>query len=302
MVSITKAQNFGGDDTKMSPAISVTPNPYIFDDTFIGETTSANFTFANTGTDPLNITDITFTDPVFSIDYTSFTIQPGESGELPVHFSPGSQGLFEGTMQIWSDDPVNNPYNVELSGTGVVELNMGWEWIETGFNYILMDIEFPEGQNQIGYSIGQSLTYNGVGIVIKTTDGGSTWAQLTPEGIPGLQGCSFLDVNTGYAAGWDGYLIKTTDGGATWDTIVVQNNIWQIADVEFRDINHGIVTAWTDGTFVTEDGGLTWTEATGITTAPQMIEYANENILFLVGGEDRINRSTDGGYTWTEVY
>ena len=284
------------------PSISVTPNPYVFDDTYVGETTTALFTFENTGSDPLDITDITFTNPAFSIDYTSFTIEPGQSGELPVYFNPTTQGSFEGTMQIFSNDPVNNPYEVQLSGNGVIELNNGWEWIETGFNFILMDIEFPEGQNQIGYSIGQSLTYNGVGIVIKTTDGGDTWEQLTPEGIPGLQGCSFLDVNTGYAAGWDGYLIKTIDGGATWDTIVVQNNIWQIADVEFRDVNHGIVTAWTDGTFVTEDGGQTWTESTGITTAPNMVTYADENTLFLVGGEDRINRSTDGGYTWTEVY
>ena len=284
------------------PAINVTPNPYVFSDTYIGETTSSNFTFENTGDMPLDISDITFTNPAFSIDYTAFTIQPGQSGDLPVHFSPSAAGLYEGTMQIWSNDPLSNPYNVELSGNGVIELIDGWQWIETGFNYILMDIEFPEGQNQIGYSIGQSLTYNGVGIVIKTTDSGQTWSQLTPDGIPGLQGCSFLDVNTGYAGGWDGYLIKTTDGGATWDTIIVQNNIWQIQDVEFWDVNHGVVSAWGDGTFVTANGGLTWTMATGTTTAPYEITYASENTLFLVGGEDRINRSTDGGYTWTEVY
>jgi len=286
----------------IDPILQVTPGTYLFEDTFIGQTTSANFTFSNTGSDPVNITDITFTDPAFSIDYTAFPIPPGQSGDIPVHFTPPASGYYEGTMQIWSNDPVNNPYEVQLSGNGIVELNMGWEWIETGFNYILMDIEFPEGQNQIGYSIGQSLTYNGEGIVIKTTDGGTTWEQLTPDGIPGLQGCSFLDVNTGFAVGWDGYMIKTTDGGSSWDTIVVQPNIWQMVDVEFWDYDHGIVTAWTDGTFVTDDGGLTWTAATGITTAPQMIEYADENTVFLVGGEDRINRSTDGGYTWTEVY
>ncbi|MCB2221765.1 MAG: choice-of-anchor D domain-containing protein [Bacteroidetes bacterium] len=286
----------------LDPVLLVTPDIYAFDDTYIGQTSSNDFTFSNMGTDPVTITDITFTDPAFSIDYTSFNIPPGQSGDIPVHFTPLSSGYYEGTMQIWSNDPVNNPYEVQLSGNGIIELNMGWEWIETGFNYILMDIEFPEGQNQIGYSIGQSLTYNGVGIVIKTTDGGSTWEQLTPEGIPGLQGCSFLDLNTGFAVGWDGYMIKTTDGGSTWDTIVVQPNIWQMVDVEFWDYDHGIVTAWTDGTFVTDDGGLTWTAATGITTAPQMIEYADENTVFLVGGEDRINRSTDGGYTWSEVY
>ncbi|MEZ5197281.1 MAG: hypothetical protein R2764_13035 [Bacteroidales bacterium] len=95
-------------------------------------------------------------------------------------------------MQIWSNDPVSNPYEVQLSGNGIVELNMGWEWIETGFNYILMDIEFPEGQNQIGYSIGQSLTYNGVGIVIKTTDGGSHGNNLHLRVFPDYRGVHFL--------------------------------------------------------------------------------------------------------------
>ena len=123
-----------------------------------------------------------------------------------------------GVMEIHSNDPVNNPYEVQLSGNGVVELIDGWQWIETGFDFILMDIEFPEGQNQVGYAIGQTLTYNGDGIVIKTEDSGQTWTQLTPDGIPGLEEMSFIDMQTGYAAGWDGYVIKTTDGGATWDT------------------------------------------------------------------------------------
>jgi hypothetical protein len=143
-----------------APALSVTPNPYMFDDTFVGETTSASFTFENTGTETLEITDITFTDPAFSIDYTAFPIEPGESGELPIYFAPTVPAMYECVMQIHSNDPVSNPYEVQLSGNGVVELIDGWQYIETGFNFILMDIQFPEGQNQIGYCVGQSLTYN----------------------------------------------------------------------------------------------------------------------------------------------
>jgi hypothetical protein len=60
----------------MSPDLSVTPNSYTFEDTYTGSTSSAMFLFANNGTDPVVITDITFTDPAFSIDYTSFTINP----------------------------------------------------------------------------------------------------------------------------------------------------------------------------------------------------------------------------------
>ncbi len=181
--------------SKMAASINVTPNPYVFNDTYIGETTFANFTFENTGTDPLEISDITFTNPAFSIDYTSFTIQPGESGDLPVNFSPTEEGYYEAFMQVFSNDPVNNPYEVQLSGNGVIELIDGWQWIETGFNFILMDIEFPEGQNQIGYAIGQTYTYNGDGIVIKTEDSGQTWTQLTPDNDGLFEGLLQIESN-----------------------------------------------------------------------------------------------------------
>ena len=76
-----------------------------------------------------------------------------------------------------------------------------------------------DGQSRIAYSSGESLTYRGEGIVIKTVDGGDTWTRLTLEDIPGLEAMSFADLKTGYAAGWDNYIIKTTDGGATWETV-----------------------------------------------------------------------------------
>lgn len=54
----------------------------------------------------------------------------------------------------------------------------GWQWVNTGFNYILMDISFPPGQSLVGYAVGENVTYNGVGIILKTTDGGLTWTPV----------------------------------------------------------------------------------------------------------------------------
>ena len=284
------------------PILEVSPNPVEFEDTYIGETSTAMVTFANTGNETLVVTDITFTDPSFSIDYTSFSIDPGESGELPVKFTPDGEGLIEGVMQIHSNNSMGDPYDVQLTGTGLVFLNQGWQWIQTPFDYILTDMEFPEGQNQVGYCVGQANTYNGEGIVIKTTDGGDTWEQMTPAGTLWLTGISFIDVNTGYVCGWGGDLLKTTDGGVTWESVTVQSNIFKIIDVEFRDMDNGVVTTIGDGVYVTDDGGQSWTLASGITVEPKMIDYADDNTLFGVGGEDRIVRSTDGGYTWTQLY
>ena len=106
-----------------------------------------------------------------------------------------------------------------------------WELIDTGFDYILFDISFPEGQSEIGFAVGSTVTYNGDGIILKTTDSGYTWEQISDSDIPGLEAVFFLDLNTGYAAGWDNYLVKTTDGGETWTEIVINSTIWYFVDL-----------------------------------------------------------------------
>ncbi|MGE5318363.1 MAG: hypothetical protein ACM3ME_10230, partial [Chloroflexota bacterium] len=77
-----------------------------------------------------------------------------------------------------------------------------WTKINTGYDYIFKAIDFPEGQNNIGFAGGQSVTYQGDGIVIKTTDGGNTWSQLWMGVQQGIEGMSFPTLQTGYVCGW----------------------------------------------------------------------------------------------------
>jgi len=183
----------------------------------------------------------------------------------------------------------------------MAEPAVGWERIDTGFDTILMDVEFPDGQSRIGYAVGESLTYRGEGIVIKTTDGGDTWMRLTAEGIPGLEAMSFVDVNTGYAAGWDDYVIKTTDGGITWETVAMVDEMLVVTDIEFKDPNHGVLFEG-ENVYVTEDGGRTWNAGTGITRVCHEVTWASEETLFAVGNDNYVFTSTDGGYTWATVH
>jgi photosystem II stability/assembly factor-like uncharacterized protein len=181
-----------------------------------------------------------------------------------------------------------------------------WEKINTGFNYIFKGIEFPAGQSQIGFAGGQHLTYNGNGIVIKTTDGGTTWSQLWFGTQQGIEGISFTDLNTGYVCGWSHYFAKTTDGGLTW---VTQNpgpvaDVWYYNDVIFKDALHGVVTAAGNidpKVYITNDGGATWTEGTGLVSVPYSICYVSDNTYFLVTNGGEIQKSIDGGLTWNTV-
>ena len=178
----------------------------------------------------------------------------------------------------------------------------GWEWIETGYDYILYDISFPEGQSTIGYAAGSTLTYNGDGIILKTTDSGYTWEQISDPTIPGLEAMFFTDLNTGYVAGWDGYFAKTTDGGESWEEIIVDPGVWYFEDLEFWDADHGIAAAWGGELYVTDDAGATWTQASGVTAGVHDLCYASSSVLFAAGGDEKILKSVNGGLSWTELY
>jgi photosystem II stability/assembly factor-like uncharacterized protein len=178
----------------------------------------------------------------------------------------------------------------------------GWQWINTGYNFILFDISFPAGQSNIGYAVGSDVTYEGNGVILKTTDNGLTWSQISSGTIPGLQSVYFTSVDTGYAAGWQDYFIKTTDGGASWTQKNVDPNVWYFLNIEFWDSNHGIAAAAGAELFATTDAGETWTAATGMTQDIQDVCYAGSNTLYAVGGDEKISKSTDGGFSWTQIY
>ena len=79
----------------------------------------------------------------------------------------------------------------------VMVKSQGWQWINTGYDFILFDISFPAGQSNIGYAVGSDVTYDGNGIILKTTDNGLTWFQISTGTIPGLQSVYFTSVDTG---------------------------------------------------------------------------------------------------------
>ena len=292
------------------PDIEVTPGEHDYGEVIMGDYANYYFTFSNTGDETIHISDITFTDPAFSIQYTQFDIAPGESGQLPVKFHPTQALFYNAKMHIYSNDPDENPFVVYLSGKGVAATIDGWEWINTGFDYILTDIEFPCGQSKIGFAVGQKNTYNGEGIVIKTTDGGSTWTQTTDSGTVWLTAISFVDTLTGYVGGLNNNILKTTDGGNTWSQVnfPFADEVYRIMDVEFRDANHGVVGVIpnygeTPHVYITNDGGSTWIKSNGFEiVSTYMIEYINDSTLVAVGGQEVISKSTDGGLNWQTVY
>ena len=176
----------------------------------------------------------------------------------------------------------------------------GWQWIETGYPFTIYDICFPPGQSDVGFAAGSNSVF---GIILKTTDGGFTWVKISDDSIPGLRAVCFPSTDVGFVGGEESSLMKTTDGGLTWTTIL--NKLRggpYINNIEFWDINNGIVISYTSTAFVTTDGGASWNFGFGIKQTVEDICYADANTLYLVGGDEMISKSTNGGFMWTDIY
>ena len=181
-------------------------------------------------------------------------------------------------------------------------LAQGWQWIDTGYPYIIFDICFPQGQSEVGFAVGSTFTVGGDGAVLKTTDAGLSWNKITIDTVPGLKAVCFTSLNVGYAAGFQNFFMKTTDGGITWEKIIVDTKLWYFNNIEFWDENNGIIVSYPSEVYYTTNGGNSWSISSGIKRSVEDICYATQNILYLVGGDEKIYKSTDGGFYWTEVY
>ena len=174
-------------------------------------------------------------------------------------------------------------------------------------NLILYGIDFPPGQDDIGYAGGSNVTYNGKGTVLKTTDQGSTWSVVWSSAVngTGVSSIFFLNTDTGFAGTQGGELMKTMDGGATWssfdfDTFNAQG---EVNDLAFIDNDNGVLSTVWNGIYSTTDGGATWTPATTNPSVGQMaLCYADATTLFSCGNNQTIFKSTDGGANWTSSY
>ena len=194
-----------------------------------------------------------------------------------------------------------------LSGTTTVTTTVPTEWekLNTGFNYIIRDIEFPGGSDLTAYAAGESVTYNGDGIVLRTDDAGDTWTQLWSGTNQGLEAMSFPSQWTGYVGGWNQYFAKTTDSGNTWVQQTPIPDAYIYTGIEFKDEWNGVVTAQTDtgmAVYITNDGGATWVEGTGLAAIPYKLTYVEGDTYFLVTNAGQIQKSTDNGATWTTVF
>ncbi|MGB2868765.1 MAG: YCF48-related protein [Bacteroidota bacterium] len=163
-----------------------------------------------------------------------------------------------------------------------------WETIASGTTADLGSIQFPDAN--VGFISGYSAATGS--FVLKSTDGGSTWAKSPAISNRFLSALAFTSATTGFLVGDSGYVFKTTDGGSTWNSRKAGSALlWA---VQFPSANIGYAA----GNFSlakTTDGGTSWnvlaTDKDGVG-----LSFINDSVGIVVGAA--IYSTGNGGVSW----
>ncbi|WCB91756.1 Ycf48-like protein [Baekduia alba] len=182
----------------------------------------------------------------------------------------------------------------------------GWLWgnpLPQGNTLRAMAFSGPSG-----YAAGD------FGTLLKTTDGGVTWAGLPAGTFSNLTELQVIDGNT-LVAGGGCVARRSTDGGQTFSRIAFTNvesncpadaNLGALA---FFDANTGFVFEVGGQVFQTDDGGTRFaaktpvpaTKAVGGGAIPTDATFRSPTAGFVATTDGNIYQTTDGGTSWKSV-
>lgn len=192
-------------------------------------------------------------------------------------------------------------------GTVLKSTSSGLSWVSqtSGTGEPLQAVDFVNAS--VGYAVGGCVGCTD-GIILKTTDGGATWAPK--DSGRSLSAVQFVSPATGFAVGDNGLILRTTDGGASW---IDQSPgvISSFVSVFFIDSVTGWVGGFTPGAlFKTTNAGSSWApETTGIDPNQDIdgVFFADHQTGWLAGfgfpggiGAGIIKKTTDGGASWVD--
>ncbi len=146
--------------------------------------------------------------------------------------------------------------------------------------------------------------------ILHTPDGGESWnvQYYDTTQTTFFNYIEMFDTNNGVAMG-DGkndapIILRTTDGGQTWiqmDAMAIgpsSGDTWRRIDFINIDVGYFINCCNTPQLlYKTIDGGINWTP-TNYPGGMQVLKFYNEDIGFVIKGEQEIYRTLDGGESW----
>ncbi len=162
---------------------------------------------------------------------------------------------------------------------------------------LLAAIQFLD--NNIGYVVGSAPP----GIVLKTTNGGNNWFNISNLPSNPLWDVKFVNKDTGYVCSddeFDGGVFKTTNGGLNWQR---QTSPVQLRPIKLFFINND--TGWAlnrpnNSIYKTTNGGINWFFLSGISFGLEDLFFLNNDTGWVIRqqGANSIIKTTNGGTSW----
>lgn len=154
---------------------------------------------------------------------------------------------------------------------------------------------------------------NDGGEVLYTVNGGKEWNRVVVDGFDNygrLAAVDFVDTQLGWAAGRHevfgggyGRIARSTDGGRTWQLQYSRDGayMWDVKALDAQTVlAAGEVPLGPRFIVRSTDGGFTWTNVAPSQAVFRDMDFATSSTGWVVGG--RIYKTTDGGLSWTEQF
>lgn len=124
-----------------------------------------------------------------------------------------------------------------------------------------------------------------------------SWSAQTSNNYRYLWDIIFVNSNTGWIAGNNGYIYKTTDGGNNWNSIYIGG--YSYFDVFFIDSNNGWFVGDSSRILKTTDAGNHWSYFSNSNSIDiKGVIFIDSNTGW-IAGVNGIKKTTNGGSTWT---
>lgn len=152
----------------------------------------------------------------------------------------------------------------------------------------LVSVHFPSPS--VGYILGNN------SLLLKSTDEGISWTDISLDGNYDHQAIYFIDDETGFITGANGYILRTADGAVNWDTVTTFPGI-KAGSLNFIDDATGFMGSTKHTYYLkTHDEGISWDS---IPFHPIPDETKVLAVLFLDVSVGYISTSTDSNYNYT---
>ena len=147
-------------------------------------------------------------------------------------------------------------------------------------------------------SVGLIVTDDGP--VLRSTDGGATWAAVG-TGADDLRDVDWAGDDVVWVAGRDANGAVSTDGGLTW-TLRPTGSADRTEAISAVSATEAWVANRKGGIRHTTDGGVTWSpQASGTGEDMNDIQMLNASTGYIAASSNVILKTTNGGATWTNV-